>query len=512
MFYNPFYRVVKADDIPQNEITELFVPSASTVWSEVEEPVNHIIIGPRGSGKTILMKQLHYRSALHRYSNMLPPYLGIYIQISRLSNIFRNIFRSVLNVIHRPERMIQRYQEVFADYLCLEILKELSCGVESFLNSRHSKLEKSDLMDLSEGAGNFASLVELLTFCRSTQKAIETQFKNWQVRQDCDWTPLFNIGSSVGRMVEAAEELCQIRGQVVPRVFILLDESCQIPKESQAVINVLFQRGRPFNTKLAVRPYDWSMLDTMLGVPIEIDVDLRTLFIEYPDELTPEYAVEMRKIANKVLETRVLKKMPKPEGWREVDQVDVDYIFPPCNSVAGPEYSGFGDICVVSSGIPQNMLSICCALFSLANRSGKLAEGDLPQLSADLQSQGIRAWSNDALHGISDLGSRLLCKALLTEAKRKSISFRTRLGDENMLFQETSLPEELGNILKPGFATGLFRICDRGTGDLWEVPRTFSITRTLLPCHGLLIREPNSPELIIEPSFIKQCSRERIGG
>ena len=61
--YNPFYDIVKADELPPELAAELFIEEASPIWTDIQFPLNHLVIGPRGAGKTIALRQLDHKSA-----------------------------------------------------------------------------------------------------------------------------------------------------------------------------------------------------------------------------------------------------------------------------------------------------------------------------------------------------------------------------------------------------------------------------------------------------------------
>jgi nucleoside 2-deoxyribosyltransferase len=511
--YNPFYRMVKADDIPDSEIPHVFVPEASSVWQEVQEPVNQMILGPRGAGKTILMKQLSYVNTLQGDTSEASPYLGIYVQISRLSNIFRHLFESNTLVVEERYQLEGCYQDVFADYLCSEILRELTKGFEKYFQET---LSTEEIQAITGKVENISSSAEALKFCNTIQESIEKKFGDWQLKRYCDWVPRFEIGTSVDRMARAIESISLKRQSKPLFVYLLLDESCSVPEKCQEVANVLLQRGRSFKTKLAVRPYEWVTLETKLGVEIEEGNDFRKLQIEYPDELTDEYIGQMSAIANRILETQVVHKRPLPQGWPKIEKINVEDIFATESQKAGGRYSGFKDICVLSSGNPQNLLSICSAVFSSANESGKLIDGEVPCVPPDLQHQAMAAWSKDKFHEISSLDIRELCRALLNQVVKKEgsqtvISFHATPAEPS-LFGDEVLPEDVGKNLKPGFGSGILRFLVGTRIGLWEVSAKFAVTRTLLPCFNIPLHTATSPPLVIDYGFIRRYCKERPGG
>ena len=144
--FNPFYRIIKGDDILEDEVRFLFVKEASPIWDQVQEPINQMIIGPKGAGKTILLKRLHYSNVLKRDGIS---FLGIYIQISKLSNIFRQLFKSPCD-IDQGEHLLERsYQKVFEDYLCIEILMRLIASANRYLQSINKSFTHADIKKIA---------------------------------------------------------------------------------------------------------------------------------------------------------------------------------------------------------------------------------------------------------------------------------------------------------------------------------------------------------------------------
>jgi len=511
--YNPFYRMVKAEDIPDPEIGHVFVPEASSVWREVQEPVNQMIFGPRGAGKTILLKQLCYVNTLQGDTSEASPYLGIYVQISRLSNIFRHFFESNTLVVEERYQLERCYQDAFADYLCSEILRELTKGFEKYFQET---LSTEEIQAITGKVETISSSAEVLKFCNTIQESIEKKFGDWQLKRYCDWVPRFEIGTSVDRMARAIESISLKKLSKPLFVYLLLDESCPVPERCQEVANVLLQRGRSFKTKLAVRPYEWVTLKTKLGVEIEEGNDFRKLQIEYPDELTDDYAHQMSSIANRILKTQVIDKKPPPQGWPNLDEIDVEDIFVTESQKADGRYCGFKDICVLSSGNPQNLLSICSAVFSSANGSGKLVDGEVPCVPPGLQHQAMAAWSKDKFHEISYLSIREFCRALLNQIVKKEdsqtvISFHAT-SPEPSLFTNEVLPEDIGDRLKPGFSSGVLRFTVGTRVSLWEVPVEFMVTRSLLPNFDVPLHAKAYPALSIDYGFMRRYCKERPGG
>ena len=60
MDHNPFYDAAKADAHTPHDVASLFVPDASPIWGDLQYPINHLVVGARGTGKTMALRQLDY--------------------------------------------------------------------------------------------------------------------------------------------------------------------------------------------------------------------------------------------------------------------------------------------------------------------------------------------------------------------------------------------------------------------------------------------------------------------
>ena len=121
MDHNPFYDAAKADAHSPHDVASLFVPDASPIWRDLQYPINHLVVGARGTGKTMALRQLDYLTLAS--GDQKPDFVGVYTHVSRISAIFHALFAD-------PERsadqsLVRQFQQVFADYLALEIVRGL---------------------------------------------------------------------------------------------------------------------------------------------------------------------------------------------------------------------------------------------------------------------------------------------------------------------------------------------------------------------------------------------------
>ena len=499
--YNPFYDIVKADELSPRLVAELFIEEASPIWSDLQYPVNHLVIGPRGAGKTIALRQLDHKSRLSRGQLS---YLGIYIQISRISTIFQNVFSA--------DHPSDHFQRVFADYLWLEILKE----VASFVRSPHSHVDASDSSTISRItnrtiAANSAELLE--EKCADLQKKIEESIHLWSINKQTTWQSTADLPASLDRLASALRKLCPYLDQDNPSLFLLFDESSPIPAECQRVVNGLLHRGRPYCVKLAIRPYEWSTLTTASNRTIELDTDVKPLHMQYPNELEDRYLSGMHAVANRILTTRVTKATVPRDGWPSDAALDIKRIL----GDDSKGYSGFPAVCATSSGNPQNLLSICSCIFATAikmSRPGAAEGSQLTRIPASTQHEAIVRWSKDYEEQNPYPDSRAFCRSLLKEVRKQPAGERS-IGlrfshDESDLFAPEYLPADVGCLITSAFSGGFLRNTHSDRNSLFDVPAEFHLNRGLLPREGLSLDLPIQPAREIDRRFIKQNAREGV--
>ena len=499
--YNPFYDIVKADELSSRLAAELFIEEASPIWSEIQYAVNHLVIGPRGAGKTMALRQLDHKSNL---SKDQLPYLGIYIQISRISTIFQSVLSVDASSAH--------FRRVFSDYLWLEILKE----VASFVRSPHSHVDAENSVTISRltnGVIAADSAESLEEQCAELQKQIEESIHLWSINNECSWRYKADLPSSLHRLSAVLRKLCPYLDQDNPSLYLLFDESSPMPVECQRVINELLHRGRPYCVKLAIRPYEWSTLKTAADRTIELDTDVKPLHMQYPNELENSYQSGMRAVANRILAIRVTDAKAKREGWPSGVTLDIADIL----ADTSQPYSGFGAVCATSSGNPQNLLSICACIFATATELSKAtarSNASVPRIPAQVQHDAIVRWSKGYEEQNPYPTSQSFCRSLLKEIRKQdkaaqSIGLRFSHTEPN-LFSSEYLPDDVGSLIKSAFSGGFLRNTDSDRTSVFAVPSDFQLNRGLLPREGLNLRLPVLPAQAIDRGFIREHARERV--
>ena len=505
--YNPFYDIVKADELAPALATQLFIQEASPIWSDIQYPINHLIIGPRGAGKTIALRQLDHKTNAPQSGT---PYVGIYVQISRLSTIFRDLFTSQ----DRPPH----FQQVFADYLWLEILKELAHYLANCLppNSPSTRTPSPDvLFQLADHIVTANSADDLQERCSATQQQIEEIIHRWSVDRTCDWVPKVHLPAALSRAVDVLRRLVPSLHTDRPSLFLLFDESSPIPPDCQRIINGLLHRGRTYCLKLAIRPYEWSTLQTDADRTIELNTDVHPLHMQYPDELHEQYFNAMRAVVNRILATRITHSAAPQPGWpTDTPKLDIHSILLPQSRL----YAGFESVCAASSGNPQNLLSLCSCIFATARHALQLdASAQHPvdpiSIPAQTQHEAVVRWSKDYEEQNPYPDSRAFCRSLLRLLRATpdphSIGF-SYSPLQSDLFTSDYLPHDLGALISSAFAGGFIRNSDTNRTSLLQVSSQFHLNRGLLPREGLDLTIPTVPATPLDSDFIRENTRLSI--
>lgn len=482
---NPFIDILKADVLSPEQATQLFVPDASPIWYELQRPINHIVVGPRGAGKTIALKQLDQKITS---SPDGASFFGIYLQISRICTMFSSIFDHART--NRDEVLSSSFMRMFSDYTWLEIVRELIEFLESLGHKpTPATIEAAFGIKAQSLADAKASRAELT-------EAIEQAIDEWSIRpDDFSWTTRFNLVESLDRCVAFFRKIVSELDQNRPCLYLLLDESSPIPLECQEILNGLLIRGRSFCVKLAIRPFEWDTLTTASGRPIEIDTDVWPLQLRYP--LDEDYAVQMTKVLSRVLSTR----LDEQEHTNSVQALN--RMFPRDDSFP---CSGFDSIALASSGNPQNILQICSYVFSSASFQANTG------FDPEIQDRVVRAWSRDYEERNPYLDSRSFCRALLRRAcKETTVSIGFTVSDQGKdLFSADYVRAPFGRLIQSGFSGGFLRPIDfEQARSLFEVPASFCVSRGMLPAVNLSLDLSLHPLNEIDNTFIRANTRER---
>ena len=419
------------------------------------------------------------------------PFIGVYLQISRICTIFGSMFDHSRGA--DDEALTAIFMRIFADYVWLEVVRE----IVDLLGSRDDILaQRLAATDIQAAFGINARSIGDAEMRRSElAEAIEQTIQEWSTNPDgISWTTKFNLPQSLDRCAAVLRSVVPTLDVNRPCVYLLLDESSPIPVECQAVLNALLHRGRSYCVKLAIRPFEWATFGTTTGRMIELDTDVWPLQVRYP--LDDVYASQMAKVLIRVLRTHAGSD-PNP-----IPTPNLDHIFPRDDAFA---YSGFASIARASSGNPQNLLQICSYMFG----ADTLRPGT--GFRPEIQDRVVRAWSQDYEDRNPYTDSRSFCRALLRHIKKgepSAIGFRVTEEQED-LFSRDYVRPPVGKLIQSGFSGGFLRPFDpERARSLFEVPARFSVSPGLLPAAGLRLDLPVEPLTDIDNAFVRDGVRD----
>ena len=486
MDHNPFYDAAKADAHTPHDVASLFVPDASPIWRDLQYPINHLVVGARGTGKTIALRQLDYLTLAS--GDQKPDFVGVYTHVSRISAIFHALFAD--RERSADQSLVRQFQQVFADYLALEIVRGL-CD----LADADDRLARPDFTTVFRLPGGFDA-GDVADNCARLQIQVESSIQSWQISGRCAWQPLGDLPTIVARLAKALRHANSWLERDRPCLYVLLDESSPVPLACQTVLNNLLLRGQAYCAKIAVRPFEWHNLNTPSGRPREQSTDFFVLHLEHSDELSATYISRMEQIVGKVLSSRQFAVV----DIREALPRSPDY-----------PYSGFDAICATSSGNPQDLLQICSAIFAAWGNEDVSGDQAFQPVPPSRQHDVVRTWSRDFGNQNAYDASRHLCRSLAQEVKRapeatRSIGFQYR-SDEPDLFTDGSLPNDLAGPLRPAFAGGFVRPREEAHPSLFGVPGSFRLSRGVLPDLDIPLDTPAIPPVALDRKFIETKAR-----
>ena len=234
MDHNPFYDAAKADAHTPHDVASLFVPDASPIWRDLQYPINHLVVGARGTGKTMALRQLDYLTLAS--GDQKPDFVGVYTHVSRISAIFHALFAD--RERSPDQSLVRQFQQVFGDYLALEIVRGL-CD----LADPDDRLARPDFSAVFRLPGGFDA-GDIANNCTRLQIQVESSIQSWQISGRCAWQPLGDLPTIVARLAKALRHANSWLEPDRPCLYVLLDESSPVPLACQTVLNNLLLRGQ----------------------------------------------------------------------------------------------------------------------------------------------------------------------------------------------------------------------------------------------------------------------------
>lgn len=481
--------------------------------SDIKQLGHHISLGTYGSGKTHLLKYLSLPVQLKNTQVKEIDFLGIYLHLSEVSDLFKRVWKEKREVDIR----------LFKHYFTLLVLQRAIVGLSEHLELKQevsSQIAKSIAKLLNIGRGD-VSLGDIKEEVERRQKEVYTFIKeNNTLSGDGFNQPLFDdIKMYCQDAFEAV--LQKVRGQGIDGVqktvsskaviFILIDGAECIEELGEVFVELLGFRSayQSFFLKIGTK----SLGDWIKRVaPRDYHLEKIESSIFNPDKVIRdfEYIVNQRlKIYKEEYPTSKIEPNIR-KLLAESSKEDI-----------GRDYHGFNNIALLSSGIPGALFKILQRLFSEAwekeDSIGKIIEEEvqhkvIKQSSKEKYSEilSLGTVTNPDLYGlISGFLKRL-------QSEKRSLSRFVLERTHSITKDEFT---QIVNTLKDAIPTGILHTSDMVNFELephkmiTEVE--FLPNCLLAPEFGVTFRHEQSPlhHLAMNDAikWMKEGRKEKIG-
>jgi len=286
-FDNPF-AAVKAEELDDDTIAQWFEwPGA---FGNTSYHRHELLVGGRGSGKTIFLKFLSHR--VQRLANLNLP-VAVYCDLRTLQDEFVD-----------PAPLGQTHWRDFVAYVSLFLIREASavfqqCVEDGLLDSPGNDFASGEWEPLRECGLSFESYASLAEssdrLMSSVRRTIRQGAFDDLVGIPADFRVLNQICSVATR---------RLTDPSLPKtVFLLLDQYDDLSTEQQRASNLLFRNPTPrgYHLKVGVRPPGLRTRDTLVGGQLRTDNDYYAVQLEFQDGKTEPYHALLRAVSTKRL-------------------------------------------------------------------------------------------------------------------------------------------------------------------------------------------------------------------
>ncbi len=317
---NPFYNPLVAERIRDPKLyRKLFSPKVLVGETlEVFQPVNVVLLGPQGSGKSMILNMIRLPVVaewLSKHNTMpeplssIPPYFGLCVNLV-LCNFHafgrRSISRAAKGGDHDPGVELSCAAD-FMNHMCL---KEFLRGLELVIEGRSPRLRswlgfQKRLHPKDEVASTIAKWKCWFGYyrkCTSFQKLkakVEERLATWFsfINANTDdipdevWTTKATLGEPVKEMGKLVNTL-STHDDIVP-LFIVIDQYEVLPELNpvygtglQRVVNSLLKTRDPLvSYKIGARTHDWGKELRIWGAESRIEVQRDYVVVNLCDSL-----------------------------------------------------------------------------------------------------------------------------------------------------------------------------------------------------------------------------------
>jgi hypothetical protein len=468
----------RAESIDLDAISGLF--HRSREMDTLERPDNHVILGAKGSGKSMALKALTFRAWKRRSPEAKMPFAGIYVPMSfdevslfrtafeerQLSDVFQHFFVSTalfqlalqFETLLPSETLVMLFSPFFHAELPL-MQRNLSWFRQAFLDDRHAALSATR-------ADPSAPLTKL---------SLKTK-------------PL-----TIHALQHLAERFAATAQNVsgMPAQLGLLLDSFDYYGQLGSIFSPLLQSdsSTPLTSKLAARTLNVrDVLSSNSTRMLEPDRDFSVVSLDREPE-NPEHP----KLVRDAISRRV--RVFGPEVARELSDDKIIHLLFQGSQNDPDDITSFDSFCRLSSGNILTVILLLERAAALQRRSAAIRPVDLEPLQRECRLKAINEMSQEFWD--FEIGVRLptqkleaatFCKVSLATGKQKcpegNKAYRFRLKN---ISPDKSL---ISNMLATRVLTAGDDSVNRHVQSGFDVPAIleFELNRMLLPQQGLFPR------------------------
>ena len=353
-------RATPTERLREEEIRTFFTPSNK--FADVTEEDTIYLIGPRGSGKSMILNYLSTPVQLERYkSDSLIQYdknnLGIYIRCTE--HYFGSVKETLDNSGNPTELWQKKFMHLFNLTACELILRDL----ERMKNYPLVKIDLAEEQNICNEISSMLGINDINCFHElksNIRKMIQLHSVDINVNSESPLT----INSFLSELQKIIND--QTSNSDNRSIVILLDEYHELSYFQQQVINEIISVRRPI-FKIATLPPELSTQRQQIGKSIYLLSDFTTVDIGIRN-LTPN-SPEFNNIKN--FFKKIANKRLQMFGY------DIEEFL--AFSISGTttkdenDYSGLNNFVLLSSGNPRFFLKLLHAAFKEWNGIGKVS-------------------------------------------------------------------------------------------------------------------------------------------
>ncbi len=372
-------RSIPTERLREEEIKIFFTPSKKS--ESVTEQDTVYIMGPRGSGKSMILQYLSTRIQIERFkSDSLIDYdknnLGIYI---RGTEHYFGTVKETLDKNGNPEELWQKkFTHLFNLTACELVLRDLE-------RMKHYPLIVIDPFEEQTVCKEICSILEIENKNKflEVKDMVREEIRNHSKNINEDFNSILTISSFLSELQEVlTESIADFKNKWI---VILLDEYQELSFFQKQVISEIVSVRKPI-FKVATLPPELNTQREEFGKSINLLSDFITINIG-THNLTPN-STEFNDVRDffKIIANKRLKTF----GY----DVDKFLVYNPSEPPTSQEnnYSGLDNLVLLSSGNVRIFLKMLHAVFKEWNGRGVI--------SMDTQNIAIKKFASQLMDGI----------------------------------------------------------------------------------------------------------------